>query len=115
MAFKHYSATTASTGGETITRDEVEFHAFTLLPAVPSGNVFVALSMRISGGPTGGEIHIECDRGATHLATQVYSVAANDVVLIDAKTFHEATETITIYSAQDGITVELFGDLSQNS
>lgn len=111
MALKHYAATTATSGGTSITVNGDTYHAITLA-TVASGYELAVCSTRINGGANGGEVYIEVVKNSSTVGTVVYSVAANDVIYIDAKEFYEAGESIRIYSLVEGICVELFADYS---
>lgn len=102
MALKHYIATTAAAD----TR-------YTLIE-VATGYELAVVSTRISGGTNGGDLDIEVWRGAgaSPVVTIKFSLAANDVVVVDTKDFYEAGDTVKIKGSATGMTVEMSGDYS---
>ena len=102
MALKHYIATTSAAD----TR-------YTLVEVASSYELAV-VSTRLSGGANGGDLDLEVWRGAgeTPVVTIKFSLAANDVVVIDTKDFYEAGDTVKIKGSAAGITVEMSGDYS---
>ena len=102
MALKHYIATTAAAD----TR-------YTLVEVATEYELAV-VSTRISGGTNGGDIEIEVWRGSGSdpVVTIKFSIAVNDVVVIDTKDFYEAGDAVKIKGSAAGITVEMSGDYS---
>ena len=103
MALKHYIATTAAAD----TR-------YTLAE-VATGYELAVVSTRLSGGTNGGDLDLEVWRGSgatDPVVTLKFSLAANDVVVIDTKDFYEAGDTVKIKGSATGMTVEMSGDYS---
>ena len=109
---KHLIKTSASSGGDTtITVDGTTYQVF-YLQVVASDNSLAVFNIRITGGSTGGEVHLLTYRSNNVVADAGFSISADDVVYLDGKEFYEAGDTLAMYATEAGITVEVFGDYS---
>ena len=112
MALKHYIATTVANAETDIPISSESSHE------VEMDYELAIVTMRISGGANGGDLYFRVYRNEsstwTKKAELPFSIAAEEVVVIDSKDFYEAGDVLRI-AGDPGITVELSADYSSAS
>ena len=84
----------------------------TSIVTVAENYELAVVSMRITGGTTGGDVNFIVYRGGNKMIDIKMSIAANDTVLIDSKDFYEAGDTLKMKASAVGMAIELSADYS---
>ena len=113
MALNHYIQTSASSEGDrTITVSGITYQVFDI-QEVETGYELAVVTTRITGGATGGEVHLLTYRGDTKVVDVPFTIGANEVIYINSKEFYEEGDTLAMYATEVGVTVEVFADYSE--
>ena len=113
MALNHYIQTSASSEGDrTITVGGSTYQVFDI-QEVDTGYELAVVTTRITGGATGGEVHLLTYRGNSVAADVPFTIGPGEVIYINSKEFYEAGDTLSMYATEVGVTVEVFADYSE--
>ena len=107
MALKRFVATVSTAN------TEETIHISSTSPyGVETGYELAVVGTRLSGGTNGGDLSLLLYRNNTKVSEIKFSLAANDVVMIDSKDFYEAGDVLKIEGSAAGLSVELSADYS---